>query len=211
MYDSGIHHRRSIRAKGYDYSQDGAYFVTICAQNKQCLFGNIAKGEMELNESGKMVSDHWVSLKNRFPNIEIDEFVVMPNHFHGIIVICSVGAGLVPALPESGIFPKSQKGTDWQGGNTEADNAKMRAGTRPAPTNNNTVGDIIRVFKSLTMGEYIKNVKAGKFPPFEKMIWQRNYYEHIIRDDDDLDRIREYIINNPINWEIDELFSRGSG
>ena len=206
MHDAGIHHRRSIRVKGYDYAQDGAYFVTICAQSKQCLFGDIAKGEMKLNDVGRMVNDHWIGLKNRFSNIEIDEFIVMPNHFHGIIVIFSVGAGLVSALPEHGIFPKSSKGVKQRNGSTEANNTKMRADTRPAPTN--TVGDMMCAFKSLVANEYIKSVKSGKFPPFEKSVWQRNYYEHIIRDDNDLDRIREYIINNPLNWEIDELYSR---
>ena len=86
MYDSEIHHRRSIRAKGYDYVQDGAYFVTVCAQGKRCLFGEVANKKMELNGAGRMVRDYWINLKNRFPNIEIDEFNVMPNHFHGILI-----------------------------------------------------------------------------------------------------------------------------
>ena len=87
----------------------------------------------------------------------------------------------------------------------------QRADTRPAPTNANarTLGDIICAFKSLTTNEYIQGVKLQKLPSFEKSIWQRNYYEHIIRDDDDLDRIREYILNNPINWETDELYASG--
>ena len=194
VFNHEIHHRKSIRFKGYDYSQDGVYFVTVCAQNRQCLFGKITDGEMKLNNVGEMVWNRWIDLKNRFPKIEIDEFIVMPNHFHGIL---SVGAGLVSALPE---LLEGMK----------LANKRIRADTRPAPTNQNadakTLGDIICGFKSLTANEYIQNVKTGKFPPFEKSLWQRNYWEHIVRDDDDLNRIREYVIDNPINWKIDELF-----
>jgi REP element-mobilizing transposase RayT len=213
MYDAAIHHRRTIRAKGYDYSQDGAYFVTICAQNKQCLFGNIVAGEMELNEAGGMIRDQWVDLKNQFHNIETDEFIVMPNHFHGIIVICTVGAGLVSARPEFANMVQRVFVNTATCENSIMQNTNTRADTRPAPTdaNEKTLGDIICAFKSLTANEYIRNVKSGKLPPFEKFVWQRNYYEHVIRDDDDLDRIREYIIDNPINWEIDELHDRASG
>lgn len=200
MFNSEIHHRKSIRAKGYDYAQDGAYFVTVCARNKQCLFGEIVNGKMELNGAGKIVCDCWAGLKNRFSNIENDVFVVMPNHFHGIL---SVGAGLVSARPE---FLNLM---EFARGNAEAYNANARADTRPAPTGANAgLGDIICAFKSLTTNEYIRNVKSGKFPPFEKSMWQRNYWEHIIRNEEDLDRIREYIINNPLNWELDELYSR---
>jgi REP element-mobilizing transposase RayT len=87
MYDSEIHHRRSIRAKGYDYSQDGAYFATVCAQNRQCLFGSIANAKMELNEAGEIVNNCWYEIPKHYPFVVLDEFVVMPNHFHGIIVI----------------------------------------------------------------------------------------------------------------------------
>ena len=152
-----------------------------------------------------MVRDCWIDLKNRFSNIEIDEFVVMPKHFHGIIVICTVGAGLVPAR----ICSELSNGDNRLSDGLKTDNKNSgRAGTRPAPTNNNALCDIIRVFKSLTTSEYIKNVKVGKFPAFKKSVWQRNYWEHIVRDGDDLNRVREYIVNNPINWEIDELYSR---
>jgi putative transposase len=199
VYNPEIHHRRSIRVKGYDYSRDGAYFVTICAQDKKCLFGNIAGGKMELNGAGEMVRDYWIDLNNRFPNIETDLFVVMPNHFHGIL---SVGAGLVSARPEFPIMENKARG------NTIIRNTNARADMKPAPTNANakTLGDIICAFKSLTTNEYIGNVKSGKFPPFEKSIWQRNYWEYIIRDDDDLDRIRKYIADNPLDWELDELY-----
>jgi len=204
MYDSEIHHRRSIRVKGYDYAQDGAYFVTVCAQDRRCLFGDVVSEKMKLNEAGRMVCDHWVNLNNRFPNIEIDEFIVMPNHFHGILI---VGAGLVSARSEFSIMANRVGGNSMADADLRMRNANTRADTRPAPTGVNAgLGEIICAFKSLTTNDYIRNVKCGKFPKFEKSIWQRNYWEHIIRDDDDLNRVREYIINNPLNWELDELY-----
>ena len=98
-YNPNIHQRRSIRLKGYDYSQAGLYFITICVKNRACLLGNIANGTMILNDAGKMVETEWLNLKTRFPNIELHEYVVMPNHFHGILEI--VGATLVVAQNET--------------------------------------------------------------------------------------------------------------
>lgn len=189
VYDAKIHHRRSIRYEKYDYSQDGAYFVTICAQDMKCLFGDIKNGKMDLNEAGKMADFWWREIPNKFKNIRLDEFTVMPNHFHGIFwILNSYCRGNPCGCPNEG-----------------------RAGTRSAPTNTKTVGNIVGAFKSLTTVEYIRNVKLGKLPPFEKSVWQRNYWEHIIRDDEDLNRIREYIINNQLNWEIDEFCSHLQG
>ena len=87
MYDPEIHQRRSIRLKGYDYSQAGAYFVTIVAQGRLCLFGDVVDGEMRANDAGEMVWRVWDGMPGRFPSIEMDEFVVMPNHVHGVIII----------------------------------------------------------------------------------------------------------------------------
>lgn len=186
-YNPTIHHRRSIRLKGYDYSQNGAYFVTICTQNRECLFGKIMDGKMVLNDAGKIIQTEWEKLPQQFQNIELDVFVVMPNHFHGIVVIqnendVDVGGPLV--------------GT--QNGNGQPQGI--------APTDKKTIGDIIGAFKSLTTNEYIRGVKNGKFPPFEKQIWQRNYHEHIIRNEQSLDKIREYIMYNPQKWQNDVFF-----
>jgi len=146
-------HRRSIRLKGYDYSQNGAYFITICNQNRECLFGEIIGQKMILNDVGKMIDYQWNELQNKFNNIQLDEYIVMPNHFHGIII-----------------------------------------------------GKIIGAFKSITTHEYIKGVKKYNWPSFNNAIWQRNYYEHIIRHEESLNKIREYIINNPMNWINDEMY-----
>lgn len=176
-YNSKIHHRRSIRLKEYDYSKSGSYFITICIQNKICLLGSIVDEKMIKNDAGKMVDTQWNKLKNRFNNIELDEYIIMPNHFHGILIIET------PFI----------------------DTKNIRADTRSAPTNP-TVSSIIGAFKSITTKEYINNVKSDSWPLFHKKLWQKNYYEHIIRNEKSLEEIREYITNNPRSWEQDELF-----
>jgi putative transposase len=188
-YDPNRHHRCSIRWKGYDYSQPGAYFVTICTQHRECLFGAIADGEMTLNEAGQMIEMEWGQLPERFPMIELDAHIVMPNHFHGIIVI--VGAGLVPALD----------GATTPDGATTRDGVTTRDGatTRVAPT----VGGIVGAFKSLTTNAYIRGVRESGWPPFDKRLWQRNYYERVIRDEQELNAVRQYIHNNPAQWKMD--------
>jgi len=195
-YNPNIHHRRSIRLKGYDYSQNGAYFVTICVQNRECLFGKIKNGAMILNDAGKIMKTEWEQLPQHFLNVELDVFVVMPNHFHGIIVIQNENNKNVGAIPCG--CPVMNDGTT------------SRVPTRGTPTNiptkKNTIGDIIGAFKSLTINEYIRGVKNGKFPPFEKRIWQRNYHEHIIRDENSLEKIQNYIIRNPQKWQDDKFF-----
>lgn len=186
-FDSQKHHRRSIRLKDYDYSQAGAYYVTINVQNRECLFGEIVNDEMVLNEAGMMVIEQWLALLERFPNIELDVYQIMPNHFHGIIVIIEpVGATLVVAQE-----------MDAQ---NFVDALNNRASTRPAPT----LGDMIGAFKSITTNEYIKGVDNKNWKQFYKRLWQRNYYEHVIRDENDLNRIRDYIQSNPMNWDEDE-------
>ena len=178
-YNSDIHHRRSIRLKGYDYSQAGIYYVTICTKDRECLFGNIINFNMELSTLGKIVEQEWHEILKRFPDVELDAFVVMPNHIHGIII---VGATLVVALNREDMVRS---------------NINNRAGTSPAPT----LGHIIGSFKSLCIYKRKNSgLNAGK-------LWQRNYYEHIIRNETELNKIREYIITNPLNWESDENYT----
>lgn len=165
-YDPNRHHRRSIRLKGYDYSQAGAYFITLCTQDRACLFGKVVNGEMRLNDAGRMVLAEWNRLPERFPHLVLDAFVVMPNHVHGILVITD------PA-PTVG--------------------ATVGATLVVAPT----VGNIIGAFKSRVTVEYIRGVKTSGWPPFRGRLWQRNYYEHIIRNERALNAIRQYIMENP--------------
>lgn len=165
--------RHSIRLKNYDYSKSGLYYVTICTENRECLFGDIVDGKMVLNNIGNMIEKWWNKIPKRFNMAKLDVFQIMPNHIHMIIHI--VGAGFIPAHGE-------------------------RATTRVAPT---TLGDIIGAFKSLTTHEYITGVKNNGWKPFDKRLWQRNYYEHIIRSENDLNKIRDYILENPNMWYRD--------
>lgn len=198
-YDPQIHHRRSIRLAGYDYSQSGAYFVTVCTQGRQTLFGTVADGMMEPNDAGRMIQAAWDGLPQRFPGLELDAFIVMPNHVHGIIVIPvaddatgdmganDVGAGLVPA-------PCAPTTTGATTGATTGG-----ATTRVAPT----LGDVVGAFKSWTTVLYARGVRGAGWVSFDGRLWQRNYYEHIIRNEAELDRIREYIMTNPGRWAED--------
>ena len=367
-YDPNRHHRRSIRLKGYDYSQAGAYFITICTQDRACLFGKVVNGEMRLNDAGRMVLAEWNMLPERFPHVVLDAFVVMPNHVHGIVVITNpatddtattaptiVGTGLVPvpnagtmgavpnagtmgAVPNAGTMGAApDAGTMGAAPNAGAMGAAPNAGTmgaapddgtmgavpdagtmgaapnagtmgaapdartmgaapnagtmgaapddgamgaapdtgmmgaapndgmmgaapdagattrvaptavtivgtglvpvpddgativgtglvpvpddgattRVAPTVGDivaptvgdivapTVGDIVGAFKSRVTVEYIRGVKTSGWPPFRGRLWQRNYYEHIIRNERALNAIRQYIIENPRRWQMD--------
>ncbi len=172
-YDPENHHRRSIRLKGYDYSQAGAYFVTICTQNRACLFGEVVDGQMRVNELGEIVREEWLRTGQIRPNVELDAFVVMPNHIHGIIVL---------------------RGYDRRGTLQRAPTTVERFGK---PTSN-TIPTIVRLFKSATT----KRINHLRGTPGAR-VWQRNYYERIIRNDDELRRIREYIANNPLQWALD--------
>jgi putative transposase len=165
-YNPEIHHRRSIRLKGYDYSQAGLYFITACTQHRECLFGRVAKGEMVMNDAGEMITQQWHDLRNRFNQIELHEFIVMPNHCHGIIEM-TVGVPLVGTL------------TDM------------------------TVGNIVGAFKSLTTNAYIKGVNQLGWEAFNGKLWQRNYYERIIRNQEAYSRISRYIQTNPLRWQKD--------
>jgi putative transposase len=190
LYDPDKYHRRSIRLKGYDYTRRGAYFVTICAQDRKCLFGSAADGVTSLNDAGRMVQRAWDQLPQRFTSLELDASVVMPNHFHAIIVF--VGAPLVGALPDD--VPPLVDASD----SARPD----RAPTRGAPTTA-TLGAVVGAFKSLTTNEYGRGVRDLGWPPFQGRLWQRNYYEHIIRSEESLVQIRDYIFMNPQRWEWD--------
>jgi len=191
-YDPNIHHRISIRLPSYDYSQDGWYFITICTQNRKCMFGEIvgagpcAYPILELNNAGFVLKTWWQKLTHKFPLVKIDEYVVMPNHFHGIINI--VGATLCgrPDVCGPHIVGKTSN--------------KLGQSHGIAPT----VGDIVNWFKTMTTNQYIHGVKQNGWPAFPGKLWQRNYYEHIIRDEDELNHFRRYIADNPANWQTDE-------
>lgn len=200
-YNSLIHHRRSIRLQKYDYSENGAYFITICTKNRECLFGKIIKGQIVLNDVGKMIQSTWNEIPQFYRGIEIDVFQVMPNHIHGIIVIQNefmpVGAG-----PRACPNCKSKYAGPRACPNEQTQINGQLQGVAPTLS----LCDIVHRFKTLTTKKYIDNVKNNHWPPFNNKLWQRNYYEHIIRTEKSLNDIREYILNNPFNWAQDELF-----
>ncbi len=200
-YNPNIHHRKTIRLNGYDYSRAGLYFVTICVQDRLCLFGDVVNGEMMLNDSGKMVENEWLKLPQRFTNIELHQFVVMPNHFHAIMEI--VGATLVVAQNET-VAQNIESGQNDMG---QYENPKGQP-QGIAPTKPKTVGDMVGAFQSIVTVEYIRGVKNLGWETFNGKLWQRNYWEHIIRDEQSYHRIAEYIIHNPKNWDNDKFYSQ---
>jgi putative transposase len=166
-----LHHRKSIRLKGYDYSSPGEYFVTICAYQREDVFCTIVNQSVYLSPAGDIVKRHWVEIPKHFENVDLDEFIIMPNHIHGIIVLTEP----VGAIHESPL-PKTQQQRRTM-----------------------TLSKIIGRFKMSSA----KEINLLHNTPGHH-VWQRNYYEHIIRSDRELTNIREYIINNPLNWHADE-------
>ena len=184
--------RKQLRLKGYDYSQAGAYFLTICAVDKFNYFGMIKEGRMLLNCAGEMVHKIWNELPQEYSGISIDEFIVMPNHIHGIIMINAVEAGPCARLDKMPI---------WAG--TGACHCGPAQG--PARTNRLSLSDYIHRYKSLTTALYRKYFSNGPIV-FHGKLWQRSFFDHIIRNESDLKCTREYIINNPLTWDLDENY-----
>jgi len=210
-YDPAKHHRRSIRLQGYDYAQPGAYFVTLVTQGREPLFGRVVNGQMQPNDAGRMVERWWAELGNKYPHIVPDTRVVMPNHFHGIVIITDnhvgtgndVGADLRVCPDERGAHPNTgaHVGAPLHPGAGAHPNTGAHPGAgahigAPLPA-------IVQWFKTMTTNEYIRGVKTLGWTPFPGKLWQRNYYEHIIRNDASLNRIRQYIIDNPARWDAD--------
>jgi len=159
--------RKLLRLKDYDYSTEAAYFVTIRTKNKEKFFGRVVNEKMNLNKPGKMIEEWWKGIEQKFQNVVLDEYIVMPNHFHGIIMIIrelTVEADQCVRPPES-------------------------------------LSDIIKWFKTMTTNEYIRNVKDKNWKPFNRQLWQRSFYDRIIRNEKELNNVRAYIMNNPLRWE----------
>jgi len=174
--------RKSQRKHGYDYSQPGYYAVAVCTQNRSCLFGVIDNGDMRLNDAGRMIDETWHEIPHPFPNVELDVMQIMPNHLHGIIVVREVGADLC-VRPNPGI----------ENGQTQ----------RSVPT---PLSNVIKRFKMLTTRRYIDGVNKNGWYSFSGKLWQRSYYDRIIRNEAELTEIRTYICNNPIGWDTDENY-----
>ena len=175
--------RRAMRLRGYDYSQPGAYFVSICAQHRKCLFGTIIDGQMRLNEIGEIVVECWNRIPQHFPSVELGEYVIMPNHIHGIIESNIVGTRSPRPIEAEHSTPPT-------------------VGARsPRPTGDSpALGKIVAYFKY----QSTKHINQHHNTPGTR-IWQRNFYDHVIRDDTDLQRICQYIQDNPMKWALDQL------
>ena len=158
--------RKSPRLIGYDYTQAGAYFVTVCVHNRRPLFGEIQQQVLHLNSAGDMVANWWAELPKKYPGVLIDAFVVMPNHMHGVVVLEDAGTNVanVPALPT-----------------------------------------VVGWFKAMTTNAYIRGIREADWPPFEQSLWQRSFHDHIIRSEQSLNAICEYIDNNPARW-VEDVF-----
>ncbi|KAA3597916.1 MAG: hypothetical protein DWQ06_12515 [Calditrichaeota bacterium] len=314
-YNPNIHHRRSIRLKGYDYSQNGFYFITICCQNRLHLFGKIEDGKMILNDAGLMIESEWLKITERFKNTILHEFIIMPNHFHAILEIKNeneTGKGqpqgfahtenetetgnvtetenesnvnVVPNdKPESNInvratlvvaqnnietiaqnnietiaqnnietisennanakndenamgkgqpqgFAPTENVTETENETENESNVNVDPNDKPESNNNvkatlvvaqnnvktisqkmvspknKTVGEMIGAFKSITTVEYIKGVENKNWKPFDRRVWQRNYWENIIRNQNSFEVISEYILRNPQNWKEDRFYN----
>ena len=189
-YNPNIHHRQSIRLKGYDYSQAGLYFVTLCLYGRACLFGHIENAEMILNDSGRTAQQCWLDIPNHYPNVVLHEYVIMPNHVHGIVQIVDDGGygecrGVCKGECKGEIFfAPTVDPTDEQ--------MVIRGTSR-------TIGSMLRGFKIGVTKWMRQNTNVQN-------IWQRNYYEHIIRNEQSYQNIAEYIEGNPAKWKDDKFY-----
>ncbi|MBI2331847.1 MAG: transposase [Chloroflexi bacterium] len=189
-FDPQKHHRKSIRLKEYDYSQVGAYYVTIVVQGRECLFGEIIDGKMYLNAYGEIVQKWWNEILIHFPDVELGAFVIMPNHVHGIIWIIAERRGEVLSPrdnPNNNILNENVDETLNQGGETP-------------PLRMPTLGQIVAYFKYQSTKEMNRIETDKAITKF----WQRNYYDHIIRDEKDLQNKTDYIEANPLLWDEDD-------
>ncbi|MCI0699389.1 hypothetical protein L0337_46225 [candidate division KSB1 bacterium] len=199
-YDPEIHHRRSIRLKGYDYSQAGAYFITICTHERECIFGEIRDGKMHLNEIGKIVEAEWLKTAEIRDNVELDAFVVMPNHVHGIIIITgNAGTDDVVGANDSKNSVDRTVGVDRRPPDRGIQSNVGAHGGAPLRRKPQSIGSIVAGFKS-TVTKQINIIRNTPGVP----VWQRNYYEHIIRNEKAFTRIQRYIIENPAQWQYDQ-------
>jgi REP element-mobilizing transposase RayT len=187
----GRHHRRSIRVKGFDYSSEGAYYVTIVTYHRDCLFGKIEKEEMILYDYGKIADECWRAIPNHFPFVELGAYVVMPNHVHGIILIINDD--------RADAIASARRGTIYRDNEVPHVGARHASPLRKQPRGvlPNSLGAIIGSFKSAVTKRIGRELNATG-------IWQRNYYEHIIRDEKDLQNKTDYIEANPSLWDEDE-------
>jgi putative transposase len=217
-YDPRLHHRRSIRLRGYDYSQANPYFVTLCTQHNLSLFGEVLDSEMHLNDAGLMVEEWWNELGHKFPGTLTDSLRIMPNHLHAVFAILGSGLDMAAlfgigfddldfdrAEKNEGIVSSLARVRSGHGGHAgpPLQNVDGDVVANPSPPTRPTLGHMMQWFKTMTTNAYIGGVRNLEWKPFPGKLWQRDYYEHIVRDEESLNRIREYIRDNPARWHLD--------
>ena len=190
-YNPDIHHRRSIRLTGHDYSQSGLYFITLCTIDRTCMFGNVVEGKMQLNDIGQLVEQEWLNTINiRHDDVRLHNYIVMPNHFHAIIEI--------------------RRG-ESHSPQSHSSQSHLSQSDSPSITNecNINENDLPQRMKSPSkmVGAIVRGFKGAVSRQLGYSIWQRNYYEHIIRTDASYRHISNYIENNPTKWQSDKLYS----
>lgn len=190
-YHPDRHHRRSIRLPSHDYTASGLYFITICTHDRECLFGEIADGEMQLNSNGEIVVQEWLKSPSIRTEIILDAWVVMPNHFHGIVSIN-------PIPQPNNIIPIDHAKPDTVGVNGRSPSPQISS--KNINLSPKSLSSFVAGFKSSVTKQINLLRETPRIP-----VWQRNYYEHIIRNHQALLNIRHYIENNPLNWVSDQL------
>ena len=200
-----IRHRKSIRLKGYDYSNPGLYFITICAYDRKCLFGKIENSRIKLNDAGNIAEHCWLDIPRHFPNSILHEHVVMPNHIHGIIEL-TVGVENFQPLQSQNRPSSCDDIENFQ---------PLQSQNRSSSCDIENIQPLYNEFQKMiphSISSIVKGFKIGVTKWFRnnkdsENVWQRNYYEHIIRDEKSYQRIKEYILNNPANWSEDDFFN----
>jgi REP-associated tyrosine transposase len=201
------HHRRSIRLKGYVYTLPGAYFITVCSRDHACLFGHVVNGEMHLNDAGEIAQRCREDIPHHFPSVELDAMVIMPNHVHGVIVITGPQDATQAAKTIGSVVPGPEIVIPCKGeASVPPDRPENPSGPhasplrpRPIGTQPGSLSSIVQNFKSIST----RKMNAARRAP-GTLVWQRNYYEHVVRNEVELTAIREYILGNPARWDDDE-------
>ncbi len=190
VFHPDIHHRRSIRLKGHDYGQPGTYFITVCTYHRSPVFGHITAGKMQLSETGRMVQSVWEQMEAYYPNIRTDAFIVMPDHIHGILHVRAAPCGR-PGSTIDAMIGRPERNTR----DSSLPDTGQPQGVAPtdAPTAGLSLPDAVHRFKSLTSKRYRDATSCGR-------LWQRNYWERIVRDETALHAVRRYIRDNPMHW-----------
>jgi putative transposase len=203
-FDPQKHHRRSIRLKNYDYAFEGSYYVTVVTQRRECLFGEIVDAKMYLSNYGEIVQKWWDNIPNHFPNVETGAFVIMPNHIHGIVFVTEERRGEVVS-PHDQPNDNNQKNTSNVNTSHRREESMQTSepdnqGGEIPPLRRPTLGQIVAYFKYQSTKEMNEADNIGIITKF----WQRNYYEHIIRNEKELKQKTDYILDNPSRWDEDK-------